>query len=78
MPIIAQAAKKLRRDRRRTIVNKTARTLVERLVKTARKTPTAKNIAAAFRQLDKAVKRKILHANTAARTKSRLAKRLKK
>lgn len=78
MPVIAQAEKKLRRDNKRVRVNEAARTAVSRAVKTMRKKPTEKNLTSAFRLLDKAVKRGLLHANTASRTKSRLAKLLAK
>lgn len=78
MPIIAQAAKKLRHDRKRSIETAHARRDVREAVKTVRATPTAKTLTAVFKTLDKAAKRNIIHANKAARLKSRLAKLLKK
>lgn len=78
MPVIAQAAKKLRRDRKRTKKNAGVRTRVQKMIKLARKHPTAKSVTAAFKELDKAAKLRIVHPNKAARTKSRLAKLLKK
>lgn len=77
MPIIKRAIKKLRHDRRRTIERKTIRTSLERVVKSARKSPTPKKIAEAFKSLDKAAKLHLVHANKAARLKSRLAKLVK-
>lgn len=78
MPIIAQAAKKLRRDVKRSRINEGVRLSLRRTVKLARKKSTAKNVSAAFAALDKAVKRGLIHANRSARTKSRLAKLLAK
>jgi small subunit ribosomal protein S20 len=78
MPVIAQAAKKLRRDVHRTSINEAVRRRVDKAVKLARKHPTAKSVSSAFRELDKAAKRHLVHANTVSRTKSRLAKLLKK
>lgn len=78
MPIIAQAAKKLRHDKTRSIETAKARRDVREAVKTTRATPNAKNLSAVFKILDKAAKRNIIHANKAARLKSRLAKLLKK
>ena len=48
------------------------------LVKTMRKSPSAKTLAQIFSAVDKAVKRNIIHANKAARFKSRLAALLAK
>jgi small subunit ribosomal protein S20 len=78
MPVIKQAAKKLRHDRARTIQNDKIRANLKRDVKKARKTPTAKSLSGAFHVLDTAVKHHIIHKNAAARTKSRLSKLLKK
>lgn len=78
MPVTKQAAKKLRHDRVRTQQNKKTRVHVSQFVKAARKSPTAKSVSAAFGALDGAVKHHIIHKNKAARTKSRLAKLLKK
>jgi len=74
MPITPRAEKKLRHDRKRTII-KSERLYAMRLaVKAARKTPTAKAVSTAFKALDKAVKTKTIHHNKAARIKSRLAR----
>lgn len=78
MPITKQASKKLRHDRARTKQNTKTRALLHMLVKKARKSPTNTSLSHAFSALDKAVKRSIIHKNAAARTKSRLAKLLKK
>ncbi len=78
MPVTKQAAKKLRHDRTRTVQNKKTKGTIAQFVKKARKTPSATTLSAAFTALDKAVKHHIIHKNTAARTKSRLAKLLAK
>ena len=78
MPITKQAAKKLRHDRTRTVQNKKSKGTVAQFVKKARKGPSQKSLSAAFAALDKAVKHHLIHKNTAARTKSRLAKLLAK
>ena len=78
MPITLQAIKKQRHDNKRNIQNSVVRRRVAILIKTARNKPTAKSVRDAFQALDKAAKRRIIHPNKSARTKSRLAKLLKK
>ncbi|MDO8498708.1 MAG: 30S ribosomal protein S20 [bacterium] len=74
MPIIKSAIKKVRKDKRRTLRNKAREGTVKKLLKEARKHPTAKSLAAVFSALDKAVKVNLIHKNKASRLKSRLAK----
>lgn len=50
---------------------------MKRAVKLAARQPTAKNISEAYRRVDRAAKKGVVHKNTAARLKSRLAKKLK-
>ena len=78
MPITLQAIKKQRHDNKRNIQNSVVRRRVAILIKTARNKPTAKSLHDAFQALDKAAKRRIIHPNKSARTKSRLAKLLQK
>jgi small subunit ribosomal protein S20 len=78
MPIIAQASKKLRHDRKRTKQTMSVRKALHDVVKTTRKAPTKKSMSLAFQALDKAAKRNIIHPNKAARLKSRLSKLLAK
>lgn len=78
MPITKQASKKLRHDRNRTKATMKIRKSVYAVVKEARKAPTKKSISSAFKTLDKAAKRSVIHKNKAARLKSRMAKLLKK
>lgn len=74
MPILKHAKKKLRQDKKRALKNKELRDLYKKALKTARKTPTDKNISKAFSEIDKASKNYILHANKAARFKASLSK----
>ncbi|OGG01364.1 hypothetical protein A2Z33_02335 [Candidatus Gottesmanbacteria bacterium RBG_16_52_11] len=73
MPIIARAVKKLRHDRKTTAHNARLREMLRTAVKTARKSPSKKNLSNAFKNLDKGVKTGIIHRNKSARLKSRLA-----
>ncbi len=78
MPVIKQALKKMRRDRKRTKDTMRVRDSVRSVVKSMRRTPSKKALSHAFQILDKAAKKNIIHKNKAARLKSRLAKLLTK
>ena len=78
MPITAQAIKKLSHDRKRSRQNTTIAKTLRDTIRAVRKSPTEKKLTEAYTKLDKAVKRGIIHANKAARLKSRLSKLLKK
>ena len=78
MPITLQAAKKLRRDRRRTVQTKKIRETIRTVVKSMRAKPSAKALHNTFQILDKASKLRVIHRNKAARLKSRLSKLLLK
>ena len=78
MPITKRAIKKLRHDRIRTTQTSQVREILRKLIKTARVNPGKKSLTAAFRVLDKAANKHIIHKNKAARLKSRLSKLLKK
>lgn len=83
MPIKQASIKDLRKSKKRTTRNEGVRRQMAHLVKTLegliaeKKVP---DVSAAFvavtKQIDKAAKVGILHGNTAARIKSRLAKRI--
>ena len=74
MPIIKSAIKKARKDKVRTARNKKRESALQKLLKTARKSPGAKNMSAVFSALDKAAKVKLIHPKKADRLKSRLSK----
>ncbi len=78
MPLLKQARKKMRHDRKRTLQNKEKKIALKKTVKMMRKTPSSPNLTAAFSKLDKAVKTNLIHKNKANRLKSRLAKTLAK
>ena len=74
MPIIKSAKKKMRQDKKRTLINKAKKENIKKLVKAARKTPSKESLQQVFSALDKAVKHNFIHKNQAARLKSRLSK----
>jgi small subunit ribosomal protein S20 len=78
MPITTGAIRKLRADKRKAASNLRVKRAMKEALSQARKKITAANISQAFGYLDKAAKKGVLHKNTAARLKSRLAKKLKK
>ncbi len=74
MPIIKSAKKKMRKDAKRTLHNKKVETNLKGLVKQTRKSPSPETLTKVSSALDKAVKINLIHANKAARLKSRLSK----
>lgn len=77
MPILKSALKKLRQDKKRTLINKPYRVKMREAVKQMRLKKTKKALESAFAALDKAAKRKVIHKNRAARLKSRLSRLVK-
>lgn len=77
MPILKNAIKKLRVDKRRVEVNKPVKARMKSAIKAAKLNPTKENLSAMASALDKAVKKGITKKNTAARTKSRVSARAK-
>lgn len=78
MPRTLSAKKALRKDRRRKAVNLFVRQSLKKGVSTVRKQPTLKNLSEAFRALDQAAKKKVIHKGKANRLKSRLSKLINK
>ena len=78
MPITSSATKKLRVDKRKTLINKKVKTQALKAIKQFRVKPEEKKLAEVFSSIDKAAKRKIFHAKKADRLKSRLSKLLAK
>lgn len=77
MPRIKSAKKRMRQTKVRTASNKTQRSALRTAVKKARGAAPAEALAAvksAEVLLDRAGRKNLMHRNTAARTKSRLAK----
>jgi small subunit ribosomal protein S20 len=75
MPLIQSAKKALRRDKKRTIVNLKIKNKMKIALKKAKKKTTKKNLSLAYSAIDKALKKKIIHKNKAARLKSRLMRK---
>lgn len=85
MPVTKSAAKALRVSRRRRVINlatinkyKEAVKAVRKAVSSGKKDEAVKLLPLAFKQLDKAAKKKVIHQNRASRLKSRLSKALAK
>jgi small subunit ribosomal protein S20 len=84
MPNIASAKKRMRQDAVRRARNRAARSGLRTQIRKVRQAITAKEAEkseAEFRvlvkMLDKAAAKNLIHANAAARTKSRLSKAIK-
>lgn len=74
MPHLKSAFKNLRKSRKRAAQNREIKGKLKRLLKGP---TTKKTLPTLYKEIDKAVRRKILPPNRAARMKSRLAKRVK-
>jgi small subunit ribosomal protein S20 len=68
----------MRQTRKRTIHNRSMRSAIKTAVKKARADLSPESVAAAIRTLDKGARKGQIHPNTAARKKSRLARKLAK
>ncbi|MBI2028977.1 30S ribosomal protein S20 [Candidatus Gottesmanbacteria bacterium] len=77
MPIIKSAIKKLRQDRKKTIVNNLFENRMKSAFKNAAKTGKEKDIKEAISLINKAAKKNIIHKNKAARLTSQIAKKVK-
>lgn len=78
MPRIKSAKKRMRQTKTRTARNRAARSELRTIIKKVRSATNAAEAQAALQQadsvLDRAGRKNLVHRNTAARTKSRLAK----
>lgn len=74
MPILQNAKKKLRQDKKRTIHNRKIKDTLKLLIKTAKAKKTREDVNKAFSGVDKAAKHNLIHKNKAARIKSSLSK----
>ena len=74
MPILKNAKKKLRQDKKRTSRNNKTKEVYKSLIKAARIKKTLETISKAFASIDKAAKQNIIHKNKAARLKSSISK----
>lgn len=78
MPVSKSAAKALRKDKRRTAMNKPVRSKLKNAVDAASKAKSETALSAAFSAIDRAAKKRVIHRNKAARLKSKLSKLLSK
>ncbi len=82
MPRIKSAKKRMRQTKSRTARNKAQRSQLRNAVRKVRTAPAGPEAVAAFetaeKLLDRAARKRLVHPNTAARAKSRLAKAAKK
>ncbi len=76
MPIIKSAQKKLRKDVKRTVANRSIKTTLKKALKESTTHPTPENVSLAYKAADKAAKRHLIHKNKAARIKSAISKLL--
>ena len=76
MANIKSAIKRNRQNEVRRLRNRSVRSEMRTLVKTAQDTGTAEDTTAAIKKIDRAVSKGIIHANKASREKSRLQKYL--
>ena len=77
MPITSSAKKALRRDKRRTQVNKVIRTRLKTIIDSTSKSKDATQLPEAYSVIDRASKRRVIHKHKAARLKSQLSKTTK-
>jgi small subunit ribosomal protein S20 len=80
VPRIKSAKKRMRQTKTRTVRNKATRSELRTAIKKVRSAATPADAAKAMKEaeqmIDRAGRKNIVHRNTAARTKSRLAKSL--
>ena len=74
MPILKNAKKALRASQRKAVVNKGVKSRVKTTTDKVVKAKSVEDLPKAYSAIDKAVKKNLLHANKAARIKSRLSK----
>lgn len=78
MPILQSAIKKMRQDKKRTILNKAKKSLVKKQIKSFLKDKSQESFKKTISLIDKLAKKRVIHKNKAARLKAKLSKQLKK
>ncbi|MGB9707061.1 MAG: 30S ribosomal protein S20 [Microgenomates group bacterium] len=76
MPVTKSAKKALRKDRRRTVINKLRKKITKEAIKIFKKSLEEKDFKKAVSLIDRLAKTKVIHKNKAARLKSKLARLL--
>lgn len=77
MPVTKTAKRALRSSKKKEATNKIILSKLEIAIKLAKKTKSKKNIENATSLVDRAAKKKVIHANKAGNIKSSLSKILK-
>jgi len=77
MPILKNAKKALRVSKRKTTLNKVAKSKTKTAIDKVKKSPTMELLSGAYSAIDKAAKRNLMHVNKAARLKNQLSKLVK-
>ncbi|OGD79631.1 hypothetical protein A3B52_00120 [Candidatus Curtissbacteria bacterium RIFCSPLOWO2_01_FULL_41_28] len=77
MPVTKQAIKKVRADKRKTIINLRVKKTLKKTVAAFSKNPTTAALKTVYKLADRAAKTNIIHKNKAARLKSRLSNLVK-
>lgn len=72
MPIIASARKKMRKDKKRTLLNKKRKDEVKKLIRKVKEDHKMESIRKAQSAINKLAKVKVIHKNKAARLISQL------
>lgn len=76
MPVTKQAIKKVRQDKRKTIINLKRKKIYKKALRDFGKNPTAAGLSVIYKAVDRAAKTNVIHKNKASRIKSRLSKKL--
>lgn len=77
MPITKSAKKALRVSERKRKINSKAKRILKKALDEFEKRLTPESLSLASSEIDKAVKKNLIHKNKAARIKSKLEKKLK-
>ncbi len=75
MPILKNAKKALRSSKRKNAVNSKIRSRLKTGIDAAKKATSPETVATAYSNIDRAVKKGLVHKNAAARLKSQVGKK---
>lgn len=78
MPVTKTARRALKTSSRKTSINKIITSRVETAMRIAKKTGKKTDLSNAYKELDRASKKKLIHKNKASRLKSRITKFINK
>lgn len=75
MPILKNAKKALRSSKKKALRNNQTKSRLKTGVDAAKKKSSKETVAEAYRRIDRAAKKGVIHKNAAARLKSQLGKK---